>query len=90
VAPIELSTGRKAYFVGKPNPLMMRQAMKRLGATREETAIIGDRMDTDMIAGIETDIETVLVLSGVTKRDEISAFAYAPRHVLEGVFEIPD
>lgn len=90
VAPIELSTGRKAYFVGKPNPLMMRQAMKRLGATREETAIIGDRMDTDMIAGIETDIETVLVLSGVTQRDEISAFPYSPRHVLEGVFEIPD
>jgi len=90
VAPIELSTGRKAYFVGKPNPLMMRQAMKRLGATREETAIIGDRMDTDMIAGIETDIETVLVLSGVTRREEISSFAYSPRHVLEGVFEIPD
>ncbi len=89
VAPIELSTGRKAYFVGKPNPLMMRQAMKRLGATREETAIIGDRMDTDIIAGIETDIETVLVLSGVTCREEINSFAYSPRHVLEGVFEIP-
>jgi NagD protein len=89
IAPIELSTGQKAYFVGKPNPLMMRNALKTLGATREVTAIIGDRMDTDMIAGIETEIETVLVLSGVTHREDISRFAYAPRHVLEGVFEIP-
>jgi NagD protein len=90
IAPIELSTGQKAYFVGKPNPLMMRNALKALGATREMTAIIGDRMDTDMIAGIETEIETVLVLSGVTKPEDIDRFAYAPRHVLEGVFEIPD
>lgn len=90
IAPIELSTGSKAYFVGKPNPLMMRHALKTLGATREMTAIIGDRMDTDMIAGIETEIETVLVLSGVTKPDDIGRYAYAPKHVLEGVFEIPD
>lgn len=90
IAPIELSTGRKAYFVGKPNPLMMRHALKALGATREVTAIIGDRMDTDMIAGVETEIETVLVLSGVTRPEDIDRFAYAPRHVLEGVFEIPD
>jgi NagD protein len=89
VAPIELTTGKKAYFVGKPNPLMMRHALRRLGATREETAIIGDRMDTDIIAGIEADIETILVLSGVTDREEIGRFSYAPRHVLEGVFEIP-
>jgi len=90
VAPIELATGRKAYFVGKPNPLMMRHALKRLGATREETAIIGDRMDTDIVAGIETEVETVLVLSGVTSREELDRFPYAPRHVLEGVFEIPN
>jgi len=89
VAPIELATGRKAYFVGKPNPLMMRHALKRLGATREETAIVGDRMDTDIVAGLESEIETVLVLSGVTSREEIGRFPYAPRHVLEGVFEIP-
>jgi NagD protein len=88
IAPIELATGRKAYFVGKPNPLMMRHALRRLGATREETAIIGDRMDTDIIAGIEADIETILVLSGVTTREEIGQFSYSPRHVLEGVFEI--
>ena len=83
VAPVELATGRKAYFVGKPNPLMMRHALRRLGATREETVIIGDRMDTDIVAGIEADIETVLVLSGVTRREELGRFADAPRHVLE-------
>lgn len=89
IAPIELSTGSKAYFVGKPNPLMMRHALKTLGATREMTALIGDRMDTDMVAGIETEIETVLVLSGVTTTEMIARFAYSPRHVLQGVFEIP-
>lgn len=89
VAPIELASGRKAYFVGKPNPLMMRHAMRKLGARREETAIIGDRMDTDIVAGVESEIETVLVLSGVTGLGDIERFAYRPRHVLEGVFEIP-
>jgi NagD protein len=89
VAPIELATGKKAYFVGKPNPLMMRHALKRLSSTREETAIIGDRMDTDIIAGIEAEIETILVLSGVTTEAEIGRFPYAPKHVLEGIFEIP-
>lgn len=90
LAPIELATGRKAYFVGKPNPLMMRHAIRKLGVTREETAIVGDRMDTDIVAGIESDMETVLVLSGVTAREDLDSFAYGPRHVLEGVFEIPD
>lgn len=90
LAPIELATGRKAYFIGKPNPLMMRHAIRKLGVTREETAIIGDRMDTDIIAGIESDMETILVLSGVTDMKELGQFAYAPLHILEGVFEIPD
>lgn len=89
VAPIELAAGNKAYFVGKPNPLMMRNAMRRLGASREETAIVGDRMDTDIVAGVEAEIETVLVLSGVTRPEDIERFAYRPRHTLEGVFEIP-
>ncbi len=89
VAPIELATGRKAYFVGKPNPLIMRHALRTLGATRETTAIIGDRMDTDIVAGVEAGIETVLVLSGVTSREELAVFAYEPGLVLEGVFEIP-
>ena len=89
VAPIELATGKKAYFVGKPNPLMMRHGLRRLNANREETTIIGDRMDTDIQAGVESEIETILVLSGVTRNEAISQFPYQPRHVLEGVFEIP-
>jgi NagD protein len=90
VAPVELTTGRKAYFVGKPNPLIMRHALRRLGSTREDTAIIGDRMDTDIAAGLESDIETVLVLSGVTQPEDLPRFAFGPRHVLSGVHEIPD
>jgi NagD protein len=85
ISPIELATGRKAYFVGKPNPLMMRHALKRLACQREQTAIIGDRMDTDVISGIEAEIDTVLVLSGVTQREDLVRFSYAPACVLEGV-----
>ena len=88
VAPVELATGCKAYFVGKPNPLMMRHALKRLNMRREDTAIIGDRMDTDIVAGIESDIMTVLVLSGVTSTSDIKHFAYRPNLVLSGVGEI--
>ncbi len=90
LAPIELSTGRNAYYVGKPNPLIMRHALKKLGCIREETAIIGDRMDTDIVAGIESEIDTVLVLTGVTKRETLGAFPYQPSLVLEGVGEIID
>jgi NagD protein len=89
VAPIELAAGKKAYFVGKPNPLMMRHALRHLNSRREDTVIIGDRMDTDIVAGVESEIETVLVLSGVTRHEEISTFPYQPGHILEGVFEIP-
>lgn len=85
ISPLELATDSKAYFIGKPNPLMMRNALKKLGCTREETAIIGDRMDTDIIAGIESEIETVLVLSGVTNLDDLKEFAYRPHYVLNGV-----
>ena len=88
IAPIELSTGKKAYFVGKPNPLMMRNALKKLGSTREESIIIGDRLDTDIIAGIESEIDTVLVLSGVTRPDDLDKVAYRPRFILNGVGEI--
>ncbi len=90
IAPIEMATGCKAYYVGKPNPLIMRHALRKLGAQREETMIVGDRMDTDIVAGIESGIETVLVLSGVTHRDELSRFPYQPNHVLDGVGEVPD
>jgi NagD protein len=90
VAPIELATKTKAYFVGKPNPLMMRHGLRRLNSRREDTVIVGDRMDTDIVAGIESEIETVLVLSGVSSREDIRVYPYQPKHILEGVFEIPD
>ncbi len=88
VAPIELATGTKAYYVGKPNPLMTRLALSKLQSLPGETAIIGDRIDTDIIAGIEADIATVLVLSGVTQREELSRWGYRPDYVLEGVRDI--
>ena len=90
MAPIELTTNSKAYYVGKPNPLMMRHALKKLGCKREETAIIGDRMDTDILAGVEAEITTTLVLSGVTTREEMGKFAYRPDYILNGVGEIPN
>lgn len=90
IAPIELATGRKAYFIGKPNPLIMRHAIKKIGCRREETLIIGDRMDTDIIAGIESEIETALVLSGITAREDLSLFAYQPDHVLDKAVDIID
>ena len=89
IAPIELATNRKAYFVGKPNPLMMRHALKRLDCQREETVIIGDRMDTDILSGIEAEIEPVLVLSGVTAEEDLGRFPYSPYYVLEGIGDIP-
>jgi NagD protein len=85
IAPIEIATRRKAYFIGKPNPLMMRTGIRRLGVAREEAAIIGDRMDTDIISGIESELDTVLVLSGVTSRDAIREFPYTPKYILDGV-----
>ncbi len=88
IAPIEMTTGKQAYFVGKPNPLMMRTGLRMLGVHSEDAAIVGDRMDTDIVAGIESGLDTVLVLSGVTSRAEISRFPYRPRLVLENVGEI--
>ena len=88
ISPIEMTTGRKAYFVGKPNPVMMRHALKKLGCRRVEAALIGDRMDTDIIAGIESEIDTVLVLSGVTSMESMNKFAYRPRYILDSVGDI--
>ena len=88
IAPIEIATGKKAYFVGKPNPLMLRHGLKKLNCHSEEIAFIGDRMDTDIIAGIESDIDTVLVLSGVTALEDIDNFPYRPKYVVEGVGEL--
>ena len=89
MSPIEMATGKQAYFCGKPNPLMMRTGLRILGVHSDEAAIIGDRMDTDIVAGIESGLDTVLVLSGVTDREEIKKFPYRPRLVLGGVGEIP-
>ena len=85
ISPIELTTGRKAYYIGKPNPLMMRHALKKLGCHRADAALIGDRMDTDIIAGIETEIDTVLVLSGVTSVTDLDKFPYRPKYILKAV-----
>lgn len=88
IAPIEIATGKKAYFVGKPNPLMLRHGLKKLNCHSEEIAFIGDRMDTDIIAGIESNVDTVLVLSGVTTREDIDKFPYCPKYVLNGVGDL--
>lgn len=85
ISPIELTTGRKAYYIGKPNPLMMRHALKKLGCHRADAALIGDRMDTDIIAGIETEMDTVLVLSGVTTLQDLEKFPYRPKYILKDV-----
>jgi NagD protein len=87
-ALISRATDQAPYFVGKPNPLMMRSALNALDAHSEETAMIGDRMDTDVIAGIEAGLETVLVLSGVTTAEEAERFPYRPSRTLAGVGEL--
>ena len=88
MAPIEIATGKKAYFVGKPNPLMLRHGLRILGCHSEDIAFIGDRMDTDIIAGIESNVDTVLVLSGVTAREDIDKFPYRPKYILNGVGDL--
>ena len=88
IAPIEISTGKKAYFVGKPNPLMLRHGLKKLNCHSQDIAFIGDRMDTDIIAGIESNVDTVLVLSGVTALEDIDKFPYRPGVIASGVGEI--
>jgi NagD protein len=88
IAPIEIASGKKAYFVGKPNPLMMRIALKRLGIKREDAVVIGDRMDTDIRCGLESEIDTLLVLSGITTREDINKFPYRPQYVLNGVVDL--
>lgn len=90
VAPIEAATGKVAYYVGKPNPLMMRTGLKMLGVHSEEAAMIGDRMDTDIIAGLESGLDPILVLSGVTDRAEMEQYPYRPRLVLDGVGDIAE
>lgn len=89
VAPIEATTGKTAYYVGKPNPLMMRTGLRMLDVHSSEAVMIGDRMDTDIIAGIETGLDTALVLTGVSTREILCQFPYRPRLILNGVGDIP-
>lgn len=88
VAPIEMAAGVEAYFCGKPNPLMMRSGLKKLGVHSEDAVIIGDRMDTDIISGLESGVSTVLVLSGISTMDTLKSYGYGPSMVLDGVGDI--
>ena len=89
VKPIELVTGKEAYYIGKPNPLMMRTGLNMLGVHSKEAVMVGDRMDTDIVAGIESGLDTALVLSGVSSRATVDTFPYRPRVILNGVGDIP-
>lgn len=88
VAPIEITTGKSAYYIGKPNPLMMRTGLKMLDAHSSETAMIGDRMDTDILAGIESGLDPILVLTGISDRETVGQFPYRPRLIINGVGDI--
>jgi NagD protein len=89
-AMIERATGVKPYFVGKPNPLMMREGLNVLGAHASETVMIGDRMDTDVQAGIEAGLQSILVLSGVTQAADVDRFPYRPNRIIDSVAELLD
>ncbi len=82
------ATGLQPYYVGKPNPLMMRSALNRLEAHSETTVMIGDRMDTDVIAGIEAGLRTILVLTGSTPREKIDTFPYRPTRILDSIADV--
>lgn len=88
VSPIEMATGVQAYFCGKPNSLMMRTGLRMLNCHSADAVIIGDRMDTDVISGLESGVSTVLVLSGVSTMDTLRTYAYRPTVVLDGVGDI--
>ncbi len=87
-ALITKATGKDPYVVGKPNPMMFRSAMNKIGAHSENTGMIGDRMDTDIVAGIEAGLHTVLVLTGISDEAEIDRYPFRPDEVLQGVDEL--
>ncbi|WP_022909161.1 HAD-IIA family hydrolase [Aestuariimicrobium kwangyangense] len=89
-AMITTATNRRPYIVGKPNPMMFRSALNKIEAHSETTAMIGDRMDTDIVAGMEAGLFTVLVLTGITSRDDLERFPYQPSLVVESVAELRD
>ena len=87
-ALIRTATGRAPYFVGKPNPLMMRGALNRLSAHSETTVMVGDRMDTDIVAGLEAGLRTILVETGSTRPDQVEAFPYRPSRIVSSVADL--
>jgi NagD protein len=87
-ALITTATGAKPYFVGKPNPLMMRSALRAIDAHSETALMIGDRMDTDIVAGLEAGMKTVLVLSGITSEGEVDSFPYRPSRVTGSIADL--
>ncbi len=89
-AMITRATGADPYFVGKPNPMMFRSAMNRINAHSESTTMVGDRMDTDVVAGIEAGLETILVLTGSTRAGDVSRFPFRPSRVLESIADVVD
>src|SRR3954454_23746814 len=89
-ALVSRATGVEPYYVGKPNPLMMRSALNAIEAHSETTAMIGDRMDTDVVSGLEAGLETVLVLSGVTTPGEVEAYSYRPSRIVDSVADLID
>ncbi|MBH1932882.1 HAD family hydrolase [Streptomyces sp. AV19] len=89
-ALITKATGREPYFVGKPNPLMMRSGLNMIGAHSETSAMIGDRMDTDVLAGLEAGMRTFLVLTGLTRPDEIERYPFRPSTVVDSIADLVD
>jgi NagD protein len=87
-ALISRASGAVPYFVGKPNPLMMRSALNAIAAHSETTVMVGDRMDTDIVAGIEAGMSTVLVLTGVTKREEADRYPYRPSRIVNSIIDL--
>ncbi|WP_158882025.1 HAD-IIA family hydrolase [Amycolatopsis anabasis] len=87
-ALIERATGRQPYYVGKPNPLMMRSALRSLGAHSESTLMIGDRMDTDVHSGIEAGLQTILVLTGISTRETAERYPYRPTLVIDSIADL--
>src|SRR3954465_7822343 len=89
-ALISRATGVDPYYVGKPNPLMMRSALNAIDAHSETAAMVGDRMDTDVISGLEAGLEAILVLPGSTQREEAEAFPYRPSRIVESIADLVD
>jgi NagD protein len=87
-ALITRATGKEPYFIGKPNPMMFRSAMNRIEAHSENTAMIGDRMDTDVVAGIEAGLETILVLTGSTRPEDVDRYPFRPSRVLNSIQDV--